>query len=218
MHSSLICEAHSCKSRCLSAHSLVVYCCVSGLLLVWHLTHNVNLRVGILCQALRFTRPIQDMGQLLVDRMRAKGGRYIALHLRCGIACQVISFIHSVQNFFKQVIDYISTFTESIFKITKAKRLKVVLERRILWRCVLAWPWNVFRFQKAHASASLLRIFSSCICHSLLWTLQIWIRYASILWVLLWWRWEGDGGAGCYTQTLEDTSCKVVTGDFRWLE
>jgi hypothetical protein len=72
------------------------------------------------------------MGQLLVDRMRAKGGRYIALHLRCGIACQVISFIHAAQNFFKQVIDFISTFTESILKITKAKRLKVVLERRIL--------------------------------------------------------------------------------------
>lgn len=141
IQSSLTCEAQSCKSRCLSAYSLVLYRCVSGLLLVWHLTHNVNLRVGILCQALRFTRPIQDMGQLLVDRMRAKGGRYIALHLRCRIACQVISFIHAVQYLFEQVIDYIcSTFTESSLEIIKAKRLKVVLERRILWRWVLAWP------------------------------------------------------------------------------
>lgn len=33
-------------------------------------------------KALRFTEPIRNMGQMLVDRMRAKGGRYIALHLR----------------------------------------------------------------------------------------------------------------------------------------
>ena len=33
-------------------------------------------------QALRFTERIQNMGQMLVDRMRAKDGRYIALHLR----------------------------------------------------------------------------------------------------------------------------------------
>jgi hypothetical protein len=33
-------------------------------------------------KALQFTKPIQDMGQELVDRMRAKSGKYIALHLR----------------------------------------------------------------------------------------------------------------------------------------
>ncbi|XP_073392906.1 protein ROOT HAIR SPECIFIC 17 isoform X3 [Physcomitrium patens] len=33
-------------------------------------------------KALRFTKSLQDIGQVLVDRMRAKGRRYIALHLR----------------------------------------------------------------------------------------------------------------------------------------
>lgn len=32
--------------------------------------------------ALRYTNPIQEMGKKLVERMRMKSNRYIALHLR----------------------------------------------------------------------------------------------------------------------------------------
>ncbi|KAG0603818.1 hypothetical protein M758_10G122700 [Ceratodon purpureus] len=45
-------------------------------------TDYQKLRCRTNYKALRFTPSIQNMGQMLVDRMRAKGGRYIALHLR----------------------------------------------------------------------------------------------------------------------------------------
>lgn len=41
-----------------------------------------KLRCRVNYHALKFTDPILEMGRLLVQRMRAKSGRFIALHLR----------------------------------------------------------------------------------------------------------------------------------------
>jgi hypothetical protein len=41
-----------------------------------------KLRCRVNYHALKFTDPIHKMGQMLFQRMRAKSGRFIALHLR----------------------------------------------------------------------------------------------------------------------------------------
>lgn len=45
-------------------------------------TNLQKLRCRVNYHALQFTDPILKMGEMLVQRMRAKSGRFIALHLR----------------------------------------------------------------------------------------------------------------------------------------
>ena len=61
-----------------------------------------KLRCRVNYHALRFTDPIQELGERLIQRMRKKGRYFIALHLRYSSFCNIIEPVISLHFSFVQ--------------------------------------------------------------------------------------------------------------------